>query len=562
MKLIGKLLLTLLLLLLLAVVLFYVALQTRWASGWISRWVNDNSEYHLSLDQIEHSWSSPAELTLYGVKWGQKNQLDTLLAKRVILGFSIRQITEPRYFHRLRLQDGTLNLGTQTAGLPIRADVLQLTNMALNTAGNEWQIDGQRVNAGIQPWTPLPGYPLGSNAHFQLSAGALTLNGISASQVLIQGQVQNQQLVLEDFGADVAQGQLTGSARRAADGSWMVDNLRLSNVRLQTPYTLREFWQRFTQLPAITLKRFDLIDARLEGKNWAFNDLALTLQNITLQHGSWRSSEGTLAFNASDLINGSVHFIDPIVSLTLSENGATIKQLTTRWEGGLLRTSGSWTQENQRLQLNELVIAGLEYTLPVEWRQLWQKPLPSWLAELMVDKLTANRNLLIDINPIFPFQITALDGTANNLLLVRSHQWGLWEGRLTLNASDATFNKIDVRRPSLALEASDRQIALTDLSAFTKQGMLEASVTLSQQPERAFSLALTGRSVPADILHSWGWPASSALQGNSNLQLQLQGRLSADAPLKPTVSAQLQIIDGYGQQITQQMRAGKVIDNK
>ena len=88
---------------------------------------------------------------------------------------------------------------------------------------------------------------------------------------------------MNNFGANLAQGDLTGVASRAADGSWQVDRLRLSGVRMQNPLTLAEFMQRFTTLPPVTLKRFDLIDARLEGKAWAFNDLDLSLQNVSIE---------------------------------------------------------------------------------------------------------------------------------------------------------------------------------------------------------------------------------------------------------------------------------------
>lgn len=130
---------------------------------------------------------------------------------------------------------------------------------------------------------------------------------------------------MNNFGADLAQGDLTGVASRAADGSWQVDRLRLSGVRMQTPLTLAEFMQRFTTLPPVTLKRFDLIDARLEGKAWAFNDLDLSLQNVSIEKGDWRSEDGSLNVNAGDVINGSFHLIDPIATLRLSSAGIAIQ---------------------------------------------------------------------------------------------------------------------------------------------------------------------------------------------------------------------------------------------
>ncbi|MEX3242274.1 AsmA family protein [Serratia quinivorans] len=552
MKFIGKLLLTLLLLVVLAIALLYVIGQTRWAAGYLSRWVSDNSEYRLSVAKISHSWDQPGQISLEDVQLATKNQPPSLVARRLDLGLSLRQLTEPRYFHSVTLREGTLKLPQQNAVLPIQADVLQLSNMTLQANDETWQLSAQQVNAGITPWQPKTGHPLGENNQFQFSAGSMTLNGIPASQVLVQGELKQNQLLLSNFGADLAQGDLTGVATRAADGSWQVERLRLSGVRMQTPLTLEQFWQRFTALPPITLKRFDLIDARLEGKEWAFNDLDLSLQNVTFQQGDWSSPDGSLNFNASDLINGGFHLIDPIMNMRLSPAGIAIQQFTTRWEDGLLRTSGNWLRANNRLQLDEVAVAALEYTLPGDWRGLWLQSLPHWLAEVYVNKLTTNRNLIIDINPAFPFQVTALDGYGSNLLLARDHQWGIWSGTLNLNGSEATFNKIDVRRPSLALNANDGQINVTDLSAFMPQGLLEAKATIEQLPGKPFTLSLNGRSVPVNTLQQWGWQ-QVPLEGDGNLQLQLKGLLNSDGPFKASLQGRLQATSKSGQTLEQQL---------
>ncbi len=545
--------LTLLLLIVLAVVLIYVVGQTRWAAGALSRWISDNSEYHLSVEKISHSWSKPGQISLEGVAFGRANQPQVLAAKQVDLAFSLRQITDPGYFDNITLRDGTLNVQPQQdEALPIQADILQLSNMALQSNDDSWQLNAQKVNAGINPWQPKAGHLLGENNKFQFSAGLLVLNGIPASQVLVQGEIKQNQLILSDFGADLAQGDLTGIASRAADGSWLIERLRLSNVRLQTPLTLEQFWERFTALPPITVKRFDLIDARLEGKAWAANDLDLSLQNITFQQGDWNSQDGSLNFNAGDLINGNFHLIDPIMSMQLSPAGIAIGQFTTRWEGGLLRTSGNWLRANKRLQLDEVAVAALEYTLPINWRELWLQPLPSWLAEVYVGKMTTNRNLIIDINPDFPFQITALDGYGSNLLLASDHQWGIWSGSLKLNGSDATFNKIDVRRPSLALDADAQQINVTELSAFMPDGLLDAKANVSQLPGKPFTLSFSGRSVPLNTLQQWGWQ-HIPLEGDGNLQLQLKGLLNSDGPFKASLQGHLQATSKEGQTLEQQL---------
>ncbi|CNF30081.1 hypothetical protein [Yersinia mollaretii] len=563
MKFLGKVLLTLLLLLVLSVVLCYVLLQTSWAAGWLSRWVSDNSEYRLSLGKIDHSWSTPGQVSLQDVTLGRDNQPPFLVTQQALIGLSWQQLTEPRHLLNLNLQNGSLTLNNSTPPLPLQADTLQLTNMALNTtiepknSADQWKVTGQQVTGGLVPWQPLPGNSLGENAQFQFSAGALAINGITAQQLYVQGSIQKNALILTTFGADIAQGELTGSARQSADGSWMVDRLRLSNIRLQTPATVDDVWNTFLKLPPITLKRFDLIDVRVEGNSWAFNDLDLTLKNITFKQGDWQSDDGELAFNAGDMIKGNIHLIDPIATFALSPAGVAINQFSTRWQDGLLRTQGQWARDTRRLQLNELTLVALVYTLPTDWKQQWQQTLPNWLSEVYVSKLSGSRNLLIDISPDFPFQITSLDTAGTDLLLAKNHQWGLWSGSLMLNAGNATFNKNDVRRPSLALSANEQQITVSELSAFTKEGLLEATASLDQTPARAFSLALTGRSVDLDILQNWGWPALP-LQGLGNLKLQIKGSLPAETPLKPTISGSLQATDSQGQQVNQTMQHGEV----
>lgn len=44
---------------------------------------------------------------------------------------------------------------------------------------------------------------LGKNAQIQVSAGSLTLNGVPATNVLIQGQLNGKEVVLNTIGADM-----------------------------------------------------------------------------------------------------------------------------------------------------------------------------------------------------------------------------------------------------------------------------------------------------------------------------------------------------------------------
>lgn len=556
MKFIGKVLLTIALVLLLTLIAIYLLLQTQWGASWLSRTVSQHSRYQLAFSKLEHNFSDPGHVILDDVVFGLKTEPAQLVAKKVDLGLSSLQFSEPLHFSSIWLENGILNTSDHSHPLPLSADRLQLNQMAVNSPESKLPFSAQRVDGGILPWRPQPGDFMGKDASFQMSAGSLKVKDIAATNVLLQGKLSHNQLLISNLGADVALGSVTASAQRDAEGHWQVSGLRLNSIRLQSEQSLADFLAPLLSLPEAHFDRIEVTDARLEGRDWAITDLDLALKNITVREGKWESKEGSLSMNASTFVNGSLQLNDPIVNLTFSPEGVALNQFSSRWVNGLIRTSGHWTRSDKKLTLDELAVAGLEYTLPQNWREHWMATLPQWLESVQVTKFAANRNLIIDINPDFPFQLTSLEGNGSNLLMARNHQWGIWSGNLSLNAAEATFNRVDVRHPSISLNATDSNINVTEMSAFTHDGMLESLATLSQQPQRALSLTLNGREVPVNLLHDWGWP-TLPLEGKGNVQLKIQGSLANGAPLKPSVNGTLSATAG-DKTVQQTMIGGQV----
>lgn len=557
MKFIGKLLVGILAVLLIAILALYILVQTRWGAAQVSSWITVNTDYELNFDLMDHRFSSPTHLVLKNVTFGRDGQPATLVAKMVDIGVSSRQLTDPLHMDTITLFDGTLNLSPQTAPLPFQADRLLLNNMAFNSPNTEWDLSAQKVTGGVRPWDPEAGNVLGKKAQIQISAGSLTLNGVPASNVLIEGELNGKEVVLTTIGADMARGSLTGTARRDANGGWKVDNMRLNDIRLQSDKSLSDFFAPITTLPSLQIGRLDVTDARLQGPDWAVTDLDLSLRNLTLSQGDWQSEDGRLSMNASEFIYGSLHLFDPILNAEFSPQGIALRQFTSRWEGGMVRTSGNWLRSGKALVLDDVAVAGLEYTLPENWKTQWMTTLPEWLNSVTLRKFGLSRNLVIDVDSTFPWQITALDGYGTNLQLAKDREWGVWSGTATLNGAAATFNRVDVRRPSLSLTANASTIAINELSAFTEKGILEAKASVSQTPVRQTTVNLTGRGVPLNIIQQWGWPALP-VSGDGNLQLTASGNVQKDSPLKPTVNGRLNAVNMDKQQVTQTMTGGAV----
>lgn len=116
------------------------------------------------------------------------------------IGFSSRQFSDPLHADEIILSDGTLNFSPSSAALPFAADRLRLRNMAFNSPESDWDLSAQRVTGGVSPWAPEAGNVLGKKTQIQMSAGSMTLNGIEASNVLIQGNIDNGEVTLSTLG--------------------------------------------------------------------------------------------------------------------------------------------------------------------------------------------------------------------------------------------------------------------------------------------------------------------------------------------------------------------------
>lgn len=81
----------------------------------------------------------------------------------------------------------------------------------------------------------------------------MTLNDVPTTNVLIEGSIDHDRVTLSNIGADVARGALTGVAQRNADGSWVVENLRLNDIRLQSDKSLADFFAPLSTIPSCKL---------------------------------------------------------------------------------------------------------------------------------------------------------------------------------------------------------------------------------------------------------------------------------------------------------------------
>ena len=115
----------------------------------------------------------------------------------------------------------------------------------------------------------------------------------------------------------------------------------MADIRLQSEKSLTDFFAPLRSVPSLQIGRLEVIDARLQGPDWAVTDLDLSLRNMTFSKDDWQTQEGKLSMNASEFIHGSLHLFDPIINAEFSPQGVALRQFTSRWEGAWSERQGT-----------------------------------------------------------------------------------------------------------------------------------------------------------------------------------------------------------------------------
>ncbi|WP_233420526.1 hypothetical protein [Xenorhabdus nematophila] len=265
MKWLGKSFAALLLLLIMAIIVIYFVIQTHWGAKQLSQWIDRQGHYQVNIESISHSWLQPASLTLNHVDIRDKQSPFSLNAKVINLDFKWQHLLNLQDLRRLTLQQGTLTLSGNPFPPPVNADILQLNQMNVQLSNDNIHIQGENITGGITPWIPGMKNPFG-HGQYQFSASVIRLNDIPVENIIMQGSYQDNILNIDSFGATLLKGAISGDGQRLSDGSWRWNNLLISDIRWQSPMTLRAIKEKVSHLPAVYVKDLNITNAKLQGK--------------------------------------------------------------------------------------------------------------------------------------------------------------------------------------------------------------------------------------------------------------------------------------------------------
>ncbi|MCB6145879.1 hypothetical protein LHK12_14925 [Providencia rettgeri] len=321
--------------------------------------------------------------------------------------------------------------------------------------------------------------------------------------------MQQQGTEISQASAYLNNGYIAGAGKVLKDGTITVDSLTMNKVGWENKVDFDSLFDAITSEKSLQIKKVELTNIDIQGKDWALSGLSTEIDQLSFVRGSWTSSESNIRFNVDQFVVKDQQLSTLIGDLKINGDSLNINKLSGYYNKGVFNLSGSWQRNNQVLTIDEGKLAGILYTLPENWLPFFAQPTPAWLFGLNIKKFTLSQSLLMNIQPQFPFELTALSGNIENVDLIKQKQWGIWSGKATFTADSGTINQVLVRRPFIEVRQSGKSSAAASLTVSTDKGISKVGLLVKQEPKKVpFLLRASGSNIDLVDLNQWVGQAS------------------------------------------------------
>ncbi|MGF1725862.1 AsmA family protein [Photobacterium nomapromontoriensis] len=509
MRLFGKIMATLLVLLALGVSMTLTLMHTHYATPIALQIINGFSPYSLAADRIDYHIDTPWQLTITHPALSVAEGQPPLTAQQLILWLNPVSLIQRHWQFDTILIDKPSLTNTQVSpfSLPeIRSQRLALRNLTVNLASlslNNGKIELD--NWHFQPTDPRPFWQQ-FDGDFRLTADSLNWQQLPFKTVLLDGEHHRDHWTLYGLSAKWQQASLNGQLEYNTNERHLtLHQLTLAGLKLQSDDMLAPVLDTLKQLEhtgfSATVSQLDILNSSIELPTASLNHASLSLENWHWPQSAFQQTKAWLSFNADSGIWHHTAFNDPLFDLAFTPqqikiNGASIKALEGYW-----RTDGTLTPDS--LLIDNLAINGVKW-LQSDNAEIPYPPAVDHLKQVTINNLDIGYTQLTAAKKSWPWQISGLNVSGHDLIIMQGGKPGLWQGSLTTSAYLASLNTIDLIEPLIQMQANQGHWQISQAIIPFKDGLLDAQGRLDLGADGIpWSVTAEGDSLPTRIFSQW-----------------------------------------------------------
>ena len=539
-KLLASITILLLLLIVLAGAGLYWALQGPYAGKLVNQILAENSDYPITVRDAKVQY--PGHISLKGIiiEGLQEEPLEIESADIWVNSASFTElhpVIDSVLINGLNLQDGLPDkLVELKALLNERIRLHQIAISSLDYSNGEIIIRDGSIQVREPHFdTPEQLIPYGT---IQLSAGQIYWQGEAVNDLLMDGDYLPDKSTIYGLSFSWRQGKFSGQAEQL-DNGWSLVNATIDSLRLNPELSVSLTDNRWNPLLAEVshINSLDILDSSLTLNGIGFTNLDLSVENLDWPFDIQAQNKGYLSLDAESIRYMNQLWLEPALELGFTENSLQLSEFSTGFQEGQIQAKGEISSDSVRF--SELTISGVKWIAENITDTQFLTQIISEPDNLSIDKLNIRYSQFIQLASKPNWQVSGFSAEGERLEMIRKGKIGFWNGQLTINASNASFEEVISDQPILRMESKNGEWRLTQAILPLENGLLEAWGQCSiGQPSQPWKLEISADGLPFSLFTSW-IRLPVALNAITEFQLKANGLAGDDLMLQHSLSGTL-----------------------
>jgi hypothetical protein len=520
---------------LLSILLVFGVLHTQYAKPMVSYALEKILNIHVYSEAVHYHY--PNQITFENARFEIAEQPPIEVATLSVWLAGHLSTQQPLTVQELLIDGTTLN-GRNPLPLEL-IERWQIENLAIDHmdySDNELIINDLRLQVkGLIAGDSL----MSSQGEIQLEASQLNYQGSALHDVLLDGLFAKDNSKLYGVSFTWNGANISTQAQKFERG-WSLVNTTINRLSLEQTH-LDDPWFSLFQKYVNHINSLDILNSSLNYNGIKINSISASFEGMELDKTPWSQQQAYLSIDADQIVWQGFEFIEPTIELYASKDQIQIADLDTRLEQGRVQVSGELTPNT--VKLDKVNIDGIKFIQEsgdASLLTLFNAIDVDDIKTLSIDNVTFNRSQWIQLASKPFWQVTGFNMEANDLVLKKDYQWGLWQGKATASANSASIDKVLANQIIIETESKQGKWQLNRLFVPFDQGYLTANAELDfAAPSQPLKVSANAFSLPVQLTQYLSNPTTLGFTGAADVELAMSALIADKHAFSQTVSGAL-----------------------
>ncbi len=276
------------------------------------------------------------------------------------------------------------------------------------------------------------------------------------------------------------------------------------------------------------INSLDVLSSNLQLGEAKLTNLALSLENLTVDQSLWQQDSGYLSLNAESADWHGLQWIEPTFKLEFRPGNITINDFATELLQGSIQLSGDIQPSG--IHLHQLTARGIKWFAEQQQDWAWlDSDLPA-LKNLTIDQWDLNNLQLIQLTHKPFWQLSGLNVEGRHTEVNRDGRWSLWNGKLSISANSASIGSLVSSQGVVEMSSKEAHWQLERAFLPLENGYVDATANWAFDAASApWNVNLHADGVPLTQLGQW-LPLPLKVDALAEIDLAADG-LAGDYPM-------------------------------